>query len=1185
VEVALLGPLEVAGPGGRARVGGAKERLVLALLVLRAGVVVSRDALVDALWGDAPPATAVKTLQGYIARVRRALEAAGLPDSLATREPGYVLQMRSDSTDVAAFERHATAGHSALADSDAPRAAAELGKALKLWRGDALADCRGGGWAAAEALRLDELRLSTIEDRIDADLMLGDHGVLVGELESWVLREPLRERFWGQLMMALYRAGRQADALRVYQRARDVLIEQLGLEPGLDLRRLEAAVLARDPALDAPEALHRASSSDLAIPLPRRVEAALSAVFVGRAHEREGLNRLLKSAATGERRMVLVSGEPGIGKTALSAAFARDAFESDAIVLYGRCDEDLGIPYQPWAEVLAHLVEHLSDDVIAAHVEARGSALARLAPDLAPRPTAGRLSSDDVESERFLLFGAVVDVLARVSALAPTVLVLDDLHWADSPTIQLLRYVASADAPLRMLVIGTFRDSDLGADHPLAGALAALHREAGIERVALSGLGDDELLTLLEATAGHAIADDGVALRDALMDETDGNPFFVGEMLRHLAESGLVYQDERGRLVASSDLRTSGLPVSVREVIGRRVARLGAQTQSALTLAAVIGRDFDAEVLSVVAELEEDTLIDLCDQAVTAQLLTGTDVAGRYSFRHALIEHVLYDDLSAGRRARGHRAVAEALEEICGDDPTERIGELAYHWAHAQPLDVDKAIFYAQRAGDRALAQLAPDAARRWYRDALDLLDRASTDDAGRRAALMLGLGDAQRQSGDPTHREILLAAGRLADDIDAVDILVRAALRNNRGWHSISGAVDRERVDMLTRALERLGTADSPDRARLLAMLCAEVTWDTDFEQRLAMATEAVEIARRSGDNAALVDAIRLSHESITMPHTLELRRSWNTEACELADELSDPIARLHANDWRFSSALEAGDLMTVKTASAIFESDSEQIGQPLNRWQIAYHRACERMLEGDLDVAEQLAVDALTLGTTAGYPDDAMTIFGGQLFTLRWMQGRLSEVVPVVEQAVNDNPLLQIFRATLAFAKSLDDARDEVHQLLDAEVAQDSPGLADPTWLVAQVNWASAAARTRHRPASTMLHQRLLPWHDQFATTQVTVNGSVAHYLGLLSQSLDRYDEADRWFRQALALHEAMEAPFFVAATQSAQADLLVQRDQPGDGDRAQTLLDTAVSVAVKRGFGAVERDALSILARVSA
>ena len=299
MKVGLLGPLEVAGPGGRVRIGGAKERMVLALLALRAGEVVSRDALVDALWGDDPPATAVKTLQGNVARVRRALEAAGMADLLLTRPPGYVLGVVPESIDVTGFERHATAGRNALAEGDASSATAELGEALGLWRGDALADCRGGGWAAAEALRLDELRLSTVEDRIDADLMLGQHAVLVGELESLLSRHPLRERLWAALMLALYRSGRQADAVRAYQRARDVLVEELGLEPGAELRRLEAAVLAGDSVLDLLDATHRAPRAELSIPFPGRLGAASSAVFVGRAHEREGLSRSLQGRRRG----------------------------------------------------------------------------------------------------------------------------------------------------------------------------------------------------------------------------------------------------------------------------------------------------------------------------------------------------------------------------------------------------------------------------------------------------------------------------------------------------------------------------------------------------------------------------------------------------------------------------------------------------------------------------------------------------------------------------------------------------------------------------------------------------------------------------------------------------------------------------------------------------------------------
>jgi hypothetical protein len=268
-----------------------------------------------------------------------------------------------------------------------------------MWRGDALADCRGGGWAGAEALRLDELRLSTVEDRIDADLSLGHHGALVGELESLVAQHPLRERLWASLMLALYRAGRQADSLRAYQRARDLLIEELGLEPGARLRRLETAVLSGDPSLNAPDiAVDR--EPELAIPLPDRLTAASSAVFVGRVFERKDLTRSLQTVAAGERRVVLVSGEPGIGKTSLAAAFALDAFETGAVVLYGRSDDDLAIPYQPWVEVLAQLASHAPVAILAAHEEARGSQLARLVPDLScrislvgPRTSAPRRST------------------------------------------------------------------------------------------------------------------------------------------------------------------------------------------------------------------------------------------------------------------------------------------------------------------------------------------------------------------------------------------------------------------------------------------------------------------------------------------------------------------------------------------------------------------------------------------------------------------------------------------------------------------------------------------------------------------------------------------------------------------------------------------------------------------------
>jgi predicted ATPase len=308
-------------------------------------------------------------------------------------------------------------------------------------------------------------------------------------------------------------------------------------------------------------------------------------------------------------------------------------------------------------------------------------------------------ASADAESERYLLFGAVVDLLARISLVAPVVLVLDDLQWADRPTIQLLRHLVSSDVAMRLVVVGTFRDSEITTTHPLADALAALHREEGVERIALRGLGDDELLSLLESIAGHEMASDGLQMRDALLAETEGNPFFVHEMLRHLAETGAILQDGSGRWVATPALRASGMPVSIREVVERRISGLGDETARVLSVASVIGRDFDVEVLAGCIEMDDDVLLDLCDDAVRASVLTDSEMPGRYTFAHALIQHTLYDGLSTGRRARTHRLVAEALEEICGDEPGPRIGELAHHWSQAtRPDDGIRALDYTRRA-------------------------------------------------------------------------------------------------------------------------------------------------------------------------------------------------------------------------------------------------------------------------------------------------------------------------------------------------------------------------------------------------------------------------------------------------------------------------------------------------------
>lgn len=920
------------------------------------------------------------------------------------------------------------------------------------------------------------------------------------------------------------------------------------------------------------------SPDQLGVPLPPRIRTASESVFVGREVQLNLLRSAFQRAEVSGRQLVLLSGEPGVGKTAIASALAQEVTSDGAVVLYGRCDEDLGIPYQPWAEAFGHLVAHGPAEVLNAHVSARRNELNSLAPDLSA--LAG-IEIDRAmvagEAERHMMFGAAVDLLCRVSDLAPIVLILDDLHWADRPSVHLLRHVLAADTEMRLLLIGTFRDSELDADRPLAETLAALHRETGVDRVEVPGFGDDELLEFVEATAGQMQPKSGLALRDALRAETGGNAFFAGEIVRHLAETGALYEDDDGLWATAVDVDASTLPVSVREVVLRRVARLGEESRRTLAMAAVIGRDFDLDLLGRVIDVGEDHLLDLLEGAVAGGVIAEAETAGRFSFAHAIIEHTLYTEQSAARRSRSHHAIGLALEHLCGDHPEDRAGELAYHWATTADAGSSARPFrYARLAGDRALARQAPDEAARWYMQAFERLNRGENDEQAR-AELMVDLGEAQRQLGDATHRQTLLAAAELADELDEVDLLARAAIANNRGWSSGTGLIDEDRIRVLRRAAERLGDVDTPERARILATLCAELLFGTTFEERLALAEEAIAVARRAGDNVAVADSLIRIQESIVIPETLVQRIAWIDEACELADRLDDHVLRVMAYTYKHLNALEAGDLRWVRKALEIVEAEAEHIGQSTYRWVAAMQRSTERALAGDVMVAEQEANRAFQLGLEAGQPDAAGG-FGMQVLTLRWMQGRLSEVVPLIAQTLEAVPGVAAMRAGLAFGHAESGQLGEAQALLDVEMEGGIAHRGGSGWLATHAIWSLVACRTGHQVAAQLLLERLAPWREQFISTHVTVYGPVAYPVGLLETLLGRLDEADADFALALDINEQMEAPFFIALTKVAWARLLV--DQGGDSEKAHRMAFDALELAVDGGFGAVERQAKVLL-----
>ena len=443
---------------------------------------------------------------------------------------------------------------------------------------------------------------------------------------------------------------------------------------------------------------------------------------------------------------------------------------------------------------------------------------------------------------------------------------------------------------------------------PFLETLAALHRQHGVARIELTGLDDAGVVALMEAAAGHALTDAAVGLAGAVYRETDGNPFFVTEVLRHLSETGAISQDATGRWVAADTLELMTLPDSVREVIGARVGRLGRDAERALSVAAVIGRDFDVDLLARATDTSEDDLLDVLEAAAGVALVRELAETGRYSFAHALIQHTLYDDLGPNRRARAHRQVAEALEALCGDRPGSRVGELARHWFRAtQPIDLTKAINYSRQAADAALAALAPADALGYYAQALDLNAQTDEPDPLLGLDLAIGLGTAQRQTGDPAFRDTLLGAARRAVDLGDADRLVAAALANDRGWATSVGVIDAEKVEILERALALLAD-DHPDRALVLATLCSELHYQSSLERRQALADEAIAIARASGDDANIVRVLNQVFVALFVPSLLEQSLARTADALVRAERVGDPLLRYFAAWWRAESAAERG-------------------------------------------------------------------------------------------------------------------------------------------------------------------------------------------------------------------------------------------------------------------------------------
>jgi tetratricopeptide (TPR) repeat protein len=906
-------------------------------------------------------------------------------------------------------------------------------------------------------------------------------------------------------------------------------------------------------------------------PLPDSMLPVASELpFAGRDAERQMLADRWKSVQIEGRAVALVSGEPGVGKTRLSVEVARDAHDGGAWVFAGRCDEGLSAPFAPWIEVLRHVMAHAPGDLLAAHVERQGGELTRLVPELARRvavvPEARTL---DPETERLALFDATVDLLEALAVDAPTLVLVDDAHWADAGSLALLRHVVRhlpREAPL--LVVLTYRDTDVDRSHPLAAMIGDLRREPRVERLALRGIDEDGIRDLLAKAGGHDLDQDAIDLAHALARETEGNPFFVGEILRHLIDTGaIVHLDGRWRGTVRVD--EIGIPEGIRDVVGRRLSRLPEDANVTLRTAAVAGREFWVDLLADVTELPEDTVLGHVEAAIAARLVNEVRGApGRMSFAHALVRSTLLEELSTTRRVRLHGRIGEALERR--GDASE--AELARHFAEAATAGMaDRAVAHARRAAEDARARLAFDEEVAFYSLALEALDVGEEDDLATRSELLAGRGFAQhfRGESDAGRADALAAAAAARRTGDAV-LLARAggAYQGYVGMWAV--VADPVAVDLLREALAAIPAHDVAARAQPTALLAlALITAPGD--EALDLAEEAEGLARAAGDDEALGTALAAWAWALR-------GRGRAQEQCRVAS-IGDQMAReTRHRDLELTSAYMQGlgllNLGRLDEAGRAIDRSSS-LPSSLRGWSSAAFASTLAMADGSLAEAEALADEAGALGASLGETGKAVRCIqhirvelarGDHDDAMTWAE-RLDETAwgPAAAWRI----LIQAERGDPSAADTYERFDRENAPLVPMVIADQL--LEEQARIVGRVGGAARAARVRgvaERYAGQLLGS------DYF------LYGPAERAIGNMFSVEGRPEEAVPLLEHALAVVEAHRWRALVVDHQVDLARALLQRGGPGDAPRARTLLGVAVEAADDLGLAVAARDGRQLL-----
>ena len=887
-----------------------------------------------------------------------------------------------------------------------------------------------------------------------------------------------------------------------------------------------------------------ASEGVAAVPLPAVLARADEAPFVGRAEE---LERLQSHWHTNSgTRLVVVTGEQGIGKTRLAARFAATVHSQGGTVLCGRADAEAVWPHQPFVEALRHYAAHRANLVEDAGLpRAACDALGLLVPELAaPGGRAPLNDRDELDQRRRQLFEAVVGLLLHAARPGGLLLVLDDLQWIDKATTLMLRHLLRRAALSRLLVLATCDDSEGPGSSPWTD----LRHEAELSSLQLAGLTQAEAADLAAAHMGADAADDESIER--LYRKSGGNPLFINELLRSAPRDD-----------------DPSIPDAVKHVIGQRLDRLAPAALEILTLAAVLGHDFRLTSLEVVApEHDQDELLDALEAAVAAGLIVEhSDEVDCFSFSHSLARRTLYERPIASRRLRLHRHVAEALE----NSPLPvHPAELAHHYFKAREVGgAAKAVVSNLEAAEAAQAARAYDAAAEHYERALSVLPLVGRNDSAARCDVLLALGAARWQASEPDPRATFAEALTLARELGSADRLARAVLGAGGRFYA-PVTTDVAYADLLEQALAALEPGDSALRVQVLARLAENCSFAAPDQRARELANEAVAMARRLAEPDALAAALMGRHAALLHVEHAQERRRIGEELVAVADELDDLELGALARHWLLYDLAELGDRAAAQRRHAELERLARQLRQPLYLHSALAWRCVGDGLAGRFGEAEQVARESLALAENAGAPD-AQNHFTAQLVAIRREQGRLDELLHDIEPLAEAEGVPGAWSAILPLAYL--DAGDRPRaQAAYARAMSGAPATSPPNmlWLTTMASLCEVAAQLGDSAGCERLYAELSPHADRLVQWSFTgTAGSVRRLLGRAAAVAGRRDEAYEHFEAALARHSSLGAPALTARTACDYGELLLQGSR-ADHARGHELLHDAASVA--QGLG---------------